>query len=106
MIVCSTDGYLSIVSFDEGELGTVYRPPQVVTQEIVAPIVVPLESTLPACDPGPTVVVAPPTKKLRVTPTLVVGKRVADEVGEAVQNLTLETAPTKKKRIQPILISN
>ncbi len=106
-MVCSTDGYLSTVSFQQGELGTQYHPPPVATPEVeVARVLVPPEPTLPACEPGPVVMVAPPAKKQRVTPTLVAAKRAAEEVGEAVQNLTLEAVPKKKKRIQPMLISN
>lgn len=112
LLVSSTDGYLSILSFQERELGKLYQPilPVVVTPELPTPnVIIPPEPTLPVSDAGPVVVVAPPTKKRRVTPILVAAtKRVAEEVGEGVQNMTLETTTTakKKKRIQPILVSN
>ena len=112
LLVSSTDGYLSILSFQNGELGKLYQPvlPVIATPEPpTTNVIIPPEPTLPVSEPGPVVVVAPPTKKRRVTPTLVAAtKRVAEEVGEAVQNMTLETTTTakKKKRIQPILVSN
>jgi chromatin assembly factor 1 subunit B len=36
LVVCSTDGYLSIISFAPGELGEVYTPPVVVEDVVVA----------------------------------------------------------------------
>lgn len=85
LMVCSTDGYLSIINFSNGELGKVYQPPmteettqeeeqqeQVHTIDIVRPEDLP---PIPPCEPGPTAVLqAPPAKraKTRITPTLVV----------------------------------
>jgi len=114
LLVSSTDGYLSILSFQEGELGKLYQPvlPVATTPELSPNnVIVAPEPTLPVSEPGPVVVVAPPTKKRRVTPTLVAAtttKRAAEEVGEGVQNMTLDTttAAKKKKRIQPILVAN
>lgn len=36
LVVCSTDGYLSIISFASGELGEVYTPPLVVEDAVLA----------------------------------------------------------------------
>jgi chromatin assembly factor 1 subunit B len=158
LIVCSTDGYISVLSFEDGELGKVYTPPPVTTsletkeEETEEPVhrsthIVPPEDlpTIPPCEPGQSAVLeAPPTKrakKTRVTPTLVsaIGgettikgttmdsskttptKRAlaaeTESVGDAVNKMTLDNAGTadaphqlkpvkKKKRIQPLLISN
>ena len=160
LMVCSTDGYVSILSFEKGELGQVYTPPALPalmetkeddTTELVtqppptATDVVPPDASaqIPPCAPGQAAVLeAPPTKrakKTRVTPTLVsaLGERAAtpqvatkntapakralaaeaDSVGDAVNKLTLETASgavtaqqdkpvKKKKRVQPVLVSN
>ncbi|KAL3907148.1 MAG: hypothetical protein SGILL_008988 [Bacillariaceae sp.] len=89
LLVCSSDGYITIVNFSEGELGTVYTPPKT-TESVLLPTTTrpaiqeatmpslppPVESTpLPPCESGPAnVVVAPPpkrAKKMRITPTLV-----------------------------------
>ena len=163
LIVCSTDGYISILSFEEGELGEVYIPPPVATvleakeddseeesmqQQQSTPIILVEDlPTIPPCEPvEPAVLEAPPSKraKTRVTPILLatlgdgrtcggmesinshkltsVKRALAaetDSVGDAVNKLTLENAVAeeaeaedimkpfkKKKRIQPILISN
>lgn len=92
LMVCSTDGYLSIISFKDGELGQVYTPPAVLCTSTepepsdvknsmdVAPqptMIVPTAERpqiIPPCHPGQAAVLeAPPTKraKTRVTPTLV-----------------------------------
>lgn len=97
LTVCSTDGYISIVSFAEGELGEVYSPPvesQYASAE-PSPAHVTLEASktsavggchvqdedqvgatlvLPPCEPGQAAVLEePPSKraKTRITPTLV-----------------------------------
>ena len=155
LMVCSTDGYISILSFEDGELGKVYIPPPLTTslevkgdqaEEPVADhliAIVPPEDlpTIPPCEPGQSATLEVPpakrAKKTRVTPTLisVIGdesspegtdsskmtpsKRAlaveTDSVGDAVNKLTLDNARTadatqkplkKKKRIQPLLISN
>jgi hypothetical protein len=86
LMVCSTDGYVSIIRFTPGELGKVYHPQQpCVTRGVVnnqkavgdssfAPNRAPQRSLLPPCDPGPTnILIGRPSKraKTRVTPTLV-----------------------------------
>ena len=116
LIVSSTDGYVSILSFDENDLGEVYSPPPKVvlkkesetSQETeTAPVSSP---RLPPCDPGQTAALeARPAKraKTRITPTLLSAPEEA---------LTMTSPPTgeirnteqpmaKKKRIQPTLVS-
>lgn len=122
LIVSSTDGYLSIVSFSQNELGKTLQP---VTRPPVSKMVPsPVANPLPPCRAGPTVLESRPNKKARITPTLMpsqtqpsVAKRSApeeeEEVGDAVHKLSLDNhrlqasgeQPKKKKRIQPMLIS-
>ena len=100
LVVSSTDGYLSMLHFEAGELGKVYQAPEDVTEtatpnssaaaanndgdergeEPLNPATVtrkvPIalnKVTLPPCDPGKAQVEAPPMKKAktRITPTLV-----------------------------------
>jgi chromatin assembly factor 1 subunit B len=100
LVVCSTDGYISIVSFAPGELGQVYTPPvsaaatNLSTSSIpkptankepaaVTPVLNPVKTVLqqprqeillPPCEPGESATIeAPPAKrvKVRITPTLV-----------------------------------
>jgi WD40 repeat protein len=81
LMVCSTDGYISIISFDKGELGQVYTPPAiteaVVKEQVVQTSIVHPEdiSKLPPSEFGPSIVIeAPPakrTKKTRIAPTLI-----------------------------------
>lgn len=100
LMVCSTDGYISIISFEDGELGEVFTPP--------APTAVPQEktvpkpslptpsttSTIPPCEPGQAAVLeAPPAKrakKTRVTPTLV------SSIGASKENIPGLTSPAKR----------
>lgn len=166
LMVSSTDGYISILSFEDGELGEVYSPP--VEQLLVAdttpctladienvrgdvvdapkptPVVQPDElPKIAPCEPGQSAILeAPPAKraKTRITPTLLSAcekpasnqvtpaKRnlavETDQVGDAVNKLSLGAAASasriseeaqsaedvkpvkKKKRIQPVLLSN
>eukprot|EP00526_Cylindrotheca_closterium_P007831 CAMPEP_0113643808 /NCGR_PEP_ID=MMETSP0017_2-20120614/23045_1 /TAXON_ID=2856 /ORGANISM="Cylindrotheca closterium" /LENGTH=655 /DNA_ID=CAMNT_0000555363 /DNA_START=136 /DNA_END=2106 /DNA_ORIENTATION=- /assembly_acc=CAM_ASM_000147 len=81
LVVCSTDGYLSIINFGPNELGKVYQPPQPQEQQQqqqqtlplppVKRVPSPTASPLPPCRPGPTVLESRPTKKTRITPTLI-----------------------------------
>mmetsp|Transcript_49491 Transcript_49491/g.142405 ORF Transcript_49491/g.142405 Transcript_49491/m.142405 type:complete len:581 (-) Transcript_49491:911-2653(-) len=140
LMVCSSDGYISIFNFEKGELGNVYNPPDAVeaessvtepscskaaalrpNQPIVAPEDLP---QIPPCDPGQSAVLeAPPAKRAKISDTaddanrLTPSKRLAPsevEVGSAVDKLSLGNASTandnnpvkKKKRVQPMLISN
>jgi len=91
LIVCSTDGYISILSFDAGELGEIYiKPPRTdettttspITSSTIGtkkppptnkPILSPsasvnrMDRVIPPCDPGQSaIIVAPPTKKARI----------------------------------------
>jgi chromatin assembly factor 1 subunit B len=87
LLVCSSDGYISIVNFADGEFGTVYKPPcsdpsetvastqnqsLAAVEEIEPPVEVP---PLPPCETGPANVLLGPApkraKKTRITPTLV-----------------------------------
>lgn len=84
LVVSSTDGYISIISFERGELGDVYVPTSILsTDEIV-------EANESDCsetgDSGE--VVAPPTKKIRSTGDVQL------------------TTGTQKKRITPILVNS
>jgi len=81
--VCSTDGYISIVSFEEGELGEVFYVAEAPTttntsslesdllvvgnmKKSKAKLATNVNSvTLPPCEPGNSALVAPPTKKAR-----------------------------------------
>lgn len=91
LIVCSTDGYVSILTFDQGELGQVYTPPATTPLETkekdpsenslkarpAAAAIVPPESLprIPPCAPGQTAVLEGPpakrAKKTQVAPDLV-----------------------------------
>lgn len=156
LMVSSTDGYVSILSFQEGELGQVYTPPAIPTpletkeedvqDNVETTTIIPPEALpeIPPCEPGQAVVLeAPPAKrakKTRIAPTLVSAldegtgnpqapannltpaKRAlaaeAEIVGDVVNKLTLDTESgvplaqqqdkpvKKKKRIQPLLVSN
>lgn len=93
LMVCSSDGYISIVNFADGELGKVYNSPTLKDDVISSTTdshlngcpraeqtieeLPPIElSPLPPCDQDPSqaVLVAPAAKKarkMRITPTLV-----------------------------------
>lgn len=90
LMVCSSDGYISMINFNNGDLGEVYTPPSSSTTDVsssrsdalstkqkteVLPPPVELPP-LPPCDKDPlsAVLVAPAAKKAkktRITPTLV-----------------------------------
>jgi hypothetical protein len=135
-MVCSTDGYISIINFNKDELGQVYTVPEAPLTPVELPKQRLLPTTaapIPPCRPGTAVLEARPAKKTRITPTLVSGldadassvaessanKRSicpeTESVGAAVTKLSLgnaaaagsgEEKPKKKKRIQPLLISS
>jgi hypothetical protein len=82
LMVCSTDGYISTITFLPGELGEVYTPPveavgaQSLDIDECEVTSLPLDMPpIPPCEPGPTLLLeAPPAKrakKTRITPTLV-----------------------------------
>jgi hypothetical protein len=77
LMVCSTDGYISILRFAQGELGEVYHMPgAAVTTPRNEPAMVPslgvAPTLLPPCEPGSTSIQAPLRKKTRIAPLLVV----------------------------------
>lgn len=113
LMVCSTDGYISIINFNKDELGQVYKVPEAP----LTPVELPKERLLPTtaapippCRPGTAVLEARPAKRTRITPTLVSGidanaspvaespanKRSicpeTESVGAAVTKLSLENA--------------
>lgn len=89
LVVCSTDGYISIVSFDDGELGELYHdhtprsamsnntaesmematlPTQSKSKSTISngsKVTLPNRAPLPPCEPGNSALIAPPTKKAR-----------------------------------------
>ncbi|VEU43015.1 unnamed protein product [Pseudo-nitzschia multistriata] len=120
LMVCSSDGYISIINFAPGELGNVYvnhscsddaasttvQPHSVDKTEENVETPAPVEfEPLPPCDqdPMPAVLVAPAAKrvkKTRITPTLVSNSischslRTQDEAIEAAS--TTNVAATKR----------
>lgn len=118
LIVCSTDGYVSILSFAEGELGQAYSGPINVTntsttlltttaaismpsnnsnnrQSSPSPSQQPLPSTssLPPCEPGQSASIAePPSKKVRVDKKE--KKRIAPTLLSTTAAMAPTTAPT------------
>jgi len=130
LIVSSTDGYLSILSFDENEFGQIYTPPKAVapklesetpktsTEVIAKPSPVQASSPrIPPCEPGQTASIeARPAKraKTRITPTLISAPaEPTSNTASAMEaskkcnadDTGLEEQPKKKKRIQPTLVS-
>ena len=118
LVVSSSDGYVSLVRFGPGELGTDYKRP---VEETPVPEASPLsaprsvkpastpraipQEILPPCEPGTTTVLEgrPAKKAKRITPTCI--KRKTEELTvPSVQDLSL-VEPKKKKRIQPVLMS-
>lgn len=120
LVVCSNDGYLSIINFAVGELGKVYQQPVEIAHPATAPA---STASLPPCEPGPVAVLQTrPAKKVKLMvpmkdeelvetsdPPSAVSKRSADEAMAGVDKLTLTDADAqkkKKKRIQPILLQS
>lgn len=74
LLVSSTDGYISFISFLDGELGVIYDVGKVETSvvdstvhETETPVVKkPITVDLPPCESGSSVFVAPPTKKAKL----------------------------------------
>ena len=118
LMVSSTDGYLSIVTFAPGELGTVYQTAPTTSSTTVKPLeIAPTEVHLPPCEDdeqgtNEVVLEAPPRKKAKVT----VEEEPQEEVvvEQAVTQLSLTTPQDeqeqppqkKKKRIQPMLLTS
>lgn len=117
LVVSSSDGYVSLVRFAKGELGTVYKRPvdEVATETAAAPLPAPVScnappapspmTVLPPCEQGSaTVLEGRPAKKAkRIVPMSI--KRKTEEIAvPSVQDLSL-AEPKKKKRIQPLLLT-
>jgi chromatin assembly factor 1 subunit B len=112
LVVCSSDGYVSFLSFQEGELGMIYQPPVTETVETgpAAPACEELPSVavpkptlpkpatvaLPPCEPGSTTIEQPPAKRKKIAPTLIAAPSMAE--------LSLNDSK-QKKRVQPMLLS-
>lgn len=130
LIVSSTDGYLSILSFEENEFGQVYTPPKPVlavpkasepsaadiseTERVVKPVTS-VSPRIPPCEAGQTATLeGPPAKKAktRITPMLIsLPEDASTETAQqrnakmAENDALAEEARPKKKRIQPTLVS-
>lgn len=130
LIVSSTDGYVSILSFEENEFGEVYTPPKPVLavrkasepsaadmseMETVVKPMTSVSPCIPPCEPGQTATIeGRPAKKAktRITPTLVSLPEYAPTATAQQQDAKMaesdalaEEPRPKKKRIQPTLVS-
>jgi hypothetical protein len=92
LMVCSTDGYISILRFSLGELGDVYHPPgsdpPCMTSSPPCPRGVQSQTRIPPCEPGSAIVQVPPRKKTRITPSRV--------IAAAAPAVMLKDEPTKE----------
>ena len=97
LMVCSSDGYISIVNFAEGELGKTYSPPackddiqasgSIQPEQSIEDFLPTEISPLPPCDheSSQAVLVAPAAKrarKTRIIPTLVSSGSASSSTGE------------------------
>lgn len=105
LFVSSTDGYVSVLSFQEGELGEVYhevnsnKEEAVTTKEATTPNKNVPPVMVPPCEPGQTAsIVAPPAKRLKTV--------ISPPEEIMVTNLSIGEPKKKKKRITPILLNN
>jgi len=110
LMVCSTDGYISILSFQEGELGQVYKPPPpvvVTTAPLISDsmgnsrnskdnIIITTNATTTVRAPAVRSPIVTPEQLPQIPPC------------EAGQAAVLEAPPTKraKTRVTPTLVSN
>ena len=92
LTVCSTDGYISILSFGEGELGHVYEAPLESNTSIEHPSLPiaccvpdskastspPTLSLVAPCEPGTAFIVEPPSKRTKTAP-----EGIVDGLGSA-----------------------
>lgn len=104
LVVCSTDGYISIVNFAEGELGQVYTPPVPVVAQVAAANTSTAALKVDSATTATPVATLPkPTHNvLQATDTLL---PPCEEQGESA---TIEAPPAKKAkktRITPTLVS-
>lgn len=110
LIVSSSDGYLSILSFDEGEFGQVYTPPKVVAPKLESDITTKSETVskpspatvpsprIPPCEPGQTASIeGRPAKraKTRITPTLISAPAGTEKAPVAASAVEGEAAKKK-----------
>jgi hypothetical protein len=136
LFVCSTDGYVSIVRFDDGELGRPYRAPthsatapapvevsgsrasgELVTKPPLPRAVLPRPGapTLPPCEPGSASIEAPPCKRAKLDASgegdeslsLAAAQQQQRNSVLELDQLSLHEPKPKKKRIQPTpILSN
>jgi chromatin assembly factor 1 subunit B len=83
LLVCSTDGYVSIIRFTKTELGDVYQQEQhrprstMIRPEIkIHKQASPFSKPLPPCEPGPVTFDQPVAKKKRIAPTWIGGAAI------------------------------
>ncbi len=117
LVVCSTDGYISIVSFEEGELGEVFYVAEAHTitntsrcslesdlvgnmKKSKAKLATNVNSvTLPPCEPGNSALVAPPTKKARTVEVSASASSSVNSIstGEVKGNVNVLSVRKKKR---------
>lgn len=119
LMVCSSDGYISIINFARGELGKVYTTLTPGDSGALAPVgtpsgtvVGPLEKNaeigspielppLPPCDqdPSPAVLIGPAAKKAkktRITPTLVSISYAPKSIPDRIADSTAQVPSSKR----------
>eukprot|EP00562_Extubocellulus_spinifer_P006887 CAMPEP_0178533912 /NCGR_PEP_ID=MMETSP0696-20121128/34739_1 /TAXON_ID=265572 /ORGANISM="Extubocellulus spinifer, Strain CCMP396" /LENGTH=848 /DNA_ID=CAMNT_0020165965 /DNA_START=239 /DNA_END=2785 /DNA_ORIENTATION=+ len=114
LMVSSTDGYISIINFADGELGEVYVPPlalaeaKVLQEEAVKMASRTIAATaasapsLPPCEPGQSsVIVGPPAKKAKTDMDAPKAVSVTPNGCDAAQK---EQQKSGKKRVVPTLV--
>jgi hypothetical protein len=113
-MVSSTDGYISILNFSEGELGETYVPPVALAEaKVMQEESVKLASktiattaaaapTIPPCEPGQSsAIVAPPAKKAKTDADAPKAVSVTPNAGDVVQK---QQQKSGKKRVVPTLL--
>lgn len=117
LIVTSTDGYISMISFDQGELGEVFHTSVSVgrlTEEQCKIVSTPIKNDpkvvvekvkviIPPCEPGTSSIVAPPSKKARVSFDETATSTDTTDVAKQINTLVIRK---KKKRatLTPVTI--
>jgi len=108
LVVSSTDGYISMISFEDGELGDIYVDAfnangvdtvdagnELVSKAANTPvktmktIVTKEHVSIPPCEPGESAIIAPPAKKARIMDS----------------GVNVNTLPVRKKKRVPLLTS-
>jgi hypothetical protein len=119
LLVCSTDGYITILRFDAGELGEPYEAPSF-HQSSLTTVTSTLAHTassaktsggceasgvrLPPCEPGPVTVHCPPAKraKTRITPTLVAAAGNSSCVSPETMDTTMNgSSSSTSENVEP-----